>query len=371
MAASVEVANKELKGSFWILILYDVAEEIEMETLRKMVGGVPAAREPSFRHPAPGYVRFETPPIVELPEPITLTSGDEFQARIKYFDYGVVCVELEMGFSCDWSDLIRLSSRWIEAGEVELRATELVRRRLKAVEPALIQPYGSWLSEDYYVIHIAEALGTDGKLLSAADLLLQRRQQIAQLIRGESVPLSESEQKDALDASLSYYPNDLLVVGWVAALVYDNPKNAEPTIQLLEYANTQLLQYRHYDEVLTRELKAVYDRLEERGAFFRRWMLARKAEHLNAMRLDVIELTERSDNAIKFLSDMFYARAYRAASNRVGVSDYRRLVEEKLRTAGELYDFMVNEFHQARAFVLEAMVVAILIIELVDLFRGR
>lgn len=48
----------------------------------------------------------------------------------------------------------------------------------------------------------------------------------------------------------------------------------------------------------------------------------------------------------------------------------RNLVEAKLRTAGELYDFMMHEFHQARAFVLEAMVVAILVIELIHLFRA-
>jgi hypothetical protein len=68
---------------------------------------------------------------------------------------------------------------------------------------------------------------------------------------------------------------------------------------------------------------------------------------------------------------MFYARAYKMAAKRVGVTDYRNLVEEKLRTAGELYQFMVNEFHQARAFILELMVVAILVIELVHLFRGN
>ena len=98
--------------------------------------------------------------------------------------------------------------------------------------------------------------------------------------------------------------------------------------------------------------------------------MARQAEQLNAMRLEVTELTERTDNAIKFLSDMFYARAYRMAAARVGVTDYRNLVERKMRIAGDLYEFMMNEFHQARSFVLEAMVVAILVIELVHLFRG-
>ena len=171
-----------------------------------------------------------------------------------------------------------------------------------------------------------------------------------------------------LQASLSYYPSDLLVVAWVAALVYDTAEGAAPTIQLLEYANAQLLEFRHYDEVLTRVLESVYKTLEHRGGLFRRWRMAREAERLNTLRLDITELTERTDNAIKFLSDMFYARAHRIAAGRVGVPDYRHLVEEKLRTAGELYDFMMNEFHQARAFILEVLVVAILVIELFQVF---
>jgi hypothetical protein len=98
--------------------------------------------------------------------------------------------------------------------------------------------------------------------------------------------------------------------------------------------------------------------------------MARQAERLNSMRLEVTEIAERADNAIKFLSDMFYARAYRVAAARVGVNDYRFLVDEKLKIAGDLYRSMVDEFHQARAFVLEVMVVAILVIELVHLFHG-
>ena len=68
---------------------------------------------------------------------------------------------------------------------------------------------------------------------------------------------------------------------------------------------------------------------------------------------------------------MFYARAYRMAAARIGVNDYRTLVDEKLRTAGDLYQFMVDQFHQARAFLLEVMVVGILIIELAQVFWRR
>jgi hypothetical protein len=102
-----------------------------------------------------------------------------------------------------------------------------------------------------------------------------------------------------------------------------------------------------------------------------RWRLAREATRLHTVLLDVMELTERVDNAIKFLSDMFSARLYRLAASKVGVSDYKNLVNQKIQTAEELYRFMVEQFHQGRAFALELMVVIILIVEFFALFQGR
>lgn len=357
-----------LRGSFWVFVLYDVAEEIRIDALRDLVGAEPRPL-PSFKHPAPEYVRFERPPAIEIPEPVRIPSGEQFQVRIKYFDYGVMSVELRLDFEAGWDELVRLSSRWILAPEIERITAELVRNRVERALPALHIPYPTRLAEDYYIIHLREAQDDSGRLLSAADLLAQRSEQIVQIVRGESAPLAEAEQREVLQSCMSYYSSDLLVAGWVAALVYDTPEGAEPTIQLLEYANAQLLEFRHYDEVLTRVLENVYKMMEHRGGLLRRWRMGREAERLNTLRLDVRELTERTDNAIKFLSDMFYARAYRMAAARVGVTDYRDLVDEKLRTAGELYDFMMNEFHQARAFALEVMVVAILVIELAQLFH--
>lgn len=92
---------------------------------------------------------------------------------------------------------------------------------------------------------------------------------------------------------------------------------------------------------------------------------------MNRLRLEVIELTERTDNAIKFLSDMFYARAYRLAAAKVGANDYRNLVDQKLKTAGELYHFLVSEFREARSFLLELTIVIILLIELIPILRVK
>jgi len=339
--------------------------------LRRLLGAEPPARSPGFKLSAPGYVRFERPPLTEACEPVRLATGESARASIRYFDYGVVSLEVEMPFETDWPGLIALSNRWIEAGEVEQRGLKRVRDRISCLAPALRKPYVEWVDEAYYVLDLHDVHGPDGARLTAQDLLAQHGREISQVIRGETQPLSEGEQKEVLASSLSYYPTDLLVVGWLAALVYDTPEGAAPLIQLLEYANTQLLEYRRYDEILTALLKNTYTALERRGGFFSRWRLARDAEQLNRLRLDVTELTERADNAIKFLSDMFYARAYRVAAARVGAGDYRSLVDQKLHIAGELYEFMVNEFREARGFFLEVLVIVILIIELIPIFRGR
>jgi hypothetical protein len=353
-----------LTGSVWILWLYDVCEEINLEALRKIVG-VEAPREAVTRHPSPEYVRFERPPVVLRLEPIVLENGERLEGELNYYEYGVVSIKLELPFKTDWAQLIELSCRWMAAPEVEAKAGQTVGRYLEQARPALIEPRENWLSEDYTVIHLNETNET------AAELIGRHGKEIARIVRGEQAELSAEETAEILNSRLSYYPDDLLVVGWTAAFIQDTAEDAVPTIQLLEYANTQLLEFRYYDAVLSQLLKGVYRSLEKKGGFFARWRLASQAEHLNKIRLDIRELTERVDTSIKFLSDMFSARLYRLAAAKVGVEDYRILVDGKLHTAGELYEFMMDQFHQGRGFFLEMVVVIILVIELVFLFRGK
>src|SRR5262249_11743290 len=154
--------------------------------------------------------------------------------------------------------------------------------------------------------------------------------EIAQIVLGESGCLSDAERDRVLQSNMFYGPTDLVVSGWEAALIYDTAAAALPVIQILEYANSQLLEFRHYDKVLTGVLQKVYRSLQKRSGIFGRWKLAREAEWLNTIRLEVTELSERAEYAIKFLGDRFYARLYRIAADRIGVSENRNLVEQKL-----------------------------------------
>jgi hypothetical protein len=363
-SASV-VQNKALQGSVLVLIQFDVCEEINLDSLRDIFGA--RRQEASFKHPAPGYVRFQRPPVVEPVEPLILESGERLDVQIKYYDYGVLSVVFELPFSGDWDTLVRLASRWVWDTDFTSFAQKIVKQKIERARPALVKLYDNWLHEDYFVFHVRDLAGNP----SAAELLSAQGGRIAQIVRGENCPLSDGEQQEIMQSKISYYPNDLAVISWNAAFLYDSTAGAETVIQLLEYANSQLLEFRHYDELLTRELQSVYEFMDHGSTgIWARWRTAKRANRLHTVLLDVEELTERADNAIKFLSDMFSARLYKVAASKIGVSDYKNLVNQKVHTAEELYRFMVDQFHQSRAFVLELMVVIILIIDLIWLFKG-
>jgi hypothetical protein len=355
-----------LNGSVLVLIQFDVCEELRLDVLQQTMSAR-TVQQPSLKHSAPAYVRYQRPPVVEQIDALILESGERLEGDIKYYDYGVVSVVFQLPFTGDWDSLVHLASRWIWDVDFASRVEPIVRQKLERAAAAMLKPYSRWLSEDYFIFHVRDAAGTP----TAANLTRERGFQIAQVVRGDRLQLSPGECNEVMHSQISYYANDVTVIGWNAAFLYDSTAGAETAIQLLEYANSQLLEFRHYDELLTGILDSVYDTLGEKTGVLARWRLARSATQLHTVLLDVAELTEHADNAIKFLSDMFAARLYKLAAAKVGVPDYKDLVARKVKTAEELYNYMVDQFNQSRAFFLEATVVLILLIELIYLFRGR
>jgi hypothetical protein len=74
---------------------------------------------------------------------------------------------------------------------------------------------------------------------------------------------------------------------------------------------------------------------------------------------------------VKFVSDSYYALAYRAPATRASVPEYRDLVGKKLDTARELYDFMMAQFNERRLFLLEAAITNLCLLDVLLLLRGK
>jgi len=376
MTAILNLTTQDAKVSDTVLgcarlfYFYDVAEEIDLPVLRTLIAAS-GTLEKCGSAAEPPCIQFERAPVVELLEPRLTEDGSRWKVRLKYYEYGVITLELERVFELGWSPLLVSHAGWISDIRLDRHAWEVSRNCLKRVRVALSKPYNHALSERFVVVEIRPEALQSGRTAPARRLIETFGAQFAQMIRGEASELSEEETDHILQSRMSYHPEDLVVVGSEAAVVYDTPSGAGPTIEILEYATIQLLELKHYDEVLTNLLSEVYSSLEGRTGFLARWRFARAAERLGTMRLGVRKLTERIDNSKKFLSDSYSARLYRMVAARLGVPDYRRLVDDKLRIAADLYRFMMDRFHQGSAFVLELMIVIILIIDLVYLFWPR
>src|SRR5208337_1828817 len=139
---AAQPAAPPLQGAILVLIQFDVCEEIKLDQLRQIFGAR-TVQHPSMKHPAPGYVRYQRPPVVEPIETLVLESGERLEGQIKYYDYGVLSVVFELPFSGDWDTLIRLGSRWVWDVDFAGHASRIARQKLEAAAPALVKPYPS------------------------------------------------------------------------------------------------------------------------------------------------------------------------------------------------------------------------------------
>ena len=256
----------------------------------------------------------------------------------------------------------------IESPELEQRAEQACRTIATRLQLALKGYRDAFLSEDYLVYVINELQNP----MSAEELVMARGEEIATMLRGERQPLSDQEKTTILRHRISYLVDDLVVPTWNAALVYDTPGGAQAALEILEFANSQLLEFRYYDELLDDELAAIYARLQ-RPRRLESWFGARyasAARQVHALFIDVNELTDRTENALKFVGDIYAARLFALVGDRLGLNRWKANVQEKLETVDAIYRFAVEQSSMARGQFLELTVVAILALELVLILMG-
>jgi hypothetical protein len=355
-------------GHITAFYLFDISESVDLSRLGELLR-VPAARAKLAPKPAmPAYVQYQVPPVQVDGDCVGISETHGFRVRIKVFDYGVVSLALARPFSGPFRDLVTIAHGLENDDTLEAEANRICRATVDRIRPALDHLRDRFLSEDYFVFSIS---AIDG-VADAAAFLAQFGPTIAQLLRAEIEPLSEQEREEVLRHRLSYLSNDLVVPTWSSALVYDTEAGVPATLEILEYANSQLLQFRYYDELLDARLARLYKEIETtegfRGWWSRRYM--RAARRVHAVVIDVNELTDRTENALKLVGDVYAARLLALANSRLGVNAWRGSVQEKLKTLDEIYRFAVDQTSMQRGELLEAAIVAILVFELILFFLG-
>jgi len=347
--------------------LFDVAEQIDLTRLRTLIRGGETARLTS-KSTAPSYMQYQTPPVVADGDMLGIAPIDGFRARVKFFDYGVMSLALSRSFAGSWQELVAISQQYIENDALERRAEEAVRQVLARCAETMTKTHEKFLAEDYLTLAVT-GLAVPA---TAERLVAERSHELAQLLRGERAPLSHQEEEEVLRNRLSYLADDLVIPTWNGAFIYDTESGAAATLELCEFANSQLLEFRYYDELLDTELGQIYATLQKTS-----WWNSlsgrgyiKAANQLHSLFIDVNEITDRTENALKFVGDIYSARVFNLVAARLGLGRWKQSVEEKLETLDDIYRFAVEQVAISRGQFLELTIILILVFELILFFLG-
>jgi hypothetical protein len=352
-------------GSVTAFYLFDIADEIDLAAVPRALRAEPARARLEPKPYTPAYLQYQTPPLVIDAEALGIGELAESPVRVKVYDYGVVSLATSSPISGGWEELVAAGQR---LGGLEPRAAEMCQTIATRLQSTLVRGRAPDLSEDYMVFAITELT----EPIAADELIERQGEAIASLLRAERGPLSRQEREEVLRHRLSYLADDLVVPTWSSAFVYDTDTGVQAALEIFELANSQLLEFRYYDGLLDSELARIYDSLGRP-----RWLdwlggrrVVRETMELHALFIDVNELTDKTENAIKLVGDVYAARLYSLTAARLGLDRWKANVEEKLDTLDDIYRFSVEQTHMSRANFLELTIVLILILELILVFMG-
>lgn len=355
-------------GRLLIFHLLELAEEVDLGHLRR-VWADSAVGQIVPRRPQPGAaIQFRFPPVVLPLGARPLSARLAGSVRAKIFDFGVASICWEVAAPPSWEDLVDLCVEIQEDPSLESASRRILDEIRPRLAPACKSPIpDSRLIEDYFVVYVEDF----GEPTTGEELLARRGAEMAQLLRGERRELSGDERRDALRLRHSYLVDDLAVVTWNAAFIYD-PERSTEHVDILEFANAELLDLRYYDALLDRELDDIYGELQvSHGAFTRRGKYLKTSERLMRLMVEVYDLREKINNSLKIIGDMYSARIYRLIADRLKLSEWEASVDAKLRIAQQVYQVLLEELGQARFMALEIIIVLLILLETGFFVWGR
>jgi hypothetical protein len=344
--------------------LFDVAYAIDLAHAERLwAQQAKQGARSRFSGTPPKAVDFGDPPFGLVLPAVRLTmQGKPVEAGVvaRLYSFGVATLALQVqadGLSwLEFSD--RVNAVEAAAGDTDLWQALLDDLR-KQIGAAFTRPNRSELVEDYLVATVhrfadpvpASALGRDIDLVP--------------LLSGETRTLAEGARADLLSRRFSYYTDDLVVLTWDRAFIYE-PRLDTDVADVIEMANAQFLEMRYYDELLDDELPRMYDLVEEatRRVSLGPRRFAGLARRLYTLVAEVTELTEQVDNALQVTEDVYLARVYASALDLFRVKSVSAAVDRKLAIIRDTYAALYDEAASSRAGLMEGAIVVLIIVEI-------
>jgi len=373
MPDSPPIPSGELRvdqGVCIVMFAFDVARAIDLDQAEKITHSIADAdgHRETMRNSRRNPEHFDYRPLpLCITRPCTSIKASGFQTgpsiELTLYDFGAVSVAFMIPFTGLFTRLLDLGVAIYENQSLLDEARRQLDRLLADIAQALDSPQTLPIVEDYHIFHVARATLPPG-VQSVAAWIEANRALVASILRAERVPFSTQEIDEALAARLAYARDDLTLLDWNAAIVFD-PAAAD-TLSVLEFANVELLELRALDDKLDRTLDEAYQLIQQPSTIVSRFSGgAGRLHRVARLQMDAAALFEGVNNALKLLGDQYLARLYRLAALRLHLPDWDAAVLRKLGTLDSVYQKLADRQANARMELLEWIIILLIAFEVV------
>ena len=335
--------------------IYDIGREIDLDWLEQALARNYFTARTSFVRVKQKSIMIEEPPLMIQMHPIRVEREGkpfEFSVVARVFDIGAIsfCFIFENN-DAHYSTLEDIA--FLFAGQEGL--SEFYVQYLKTLGE-IIKPHikNFAINPDFYEDYTVYVTDHRDDSIDPIPLLI-----------GEKTNISPQIREEVIRNSLSYTTDDLAILSWDSALLC-NPESPTDLIDLIEFANVQVLELRYYDRELTREMEKMYDDIEhaDRLSQFRR---GRQYHAIMAKQMEtyaeISEIIEKVDNLIKVTEDVYYARVYATALKVLRSNQWSESVTRKIDVIRENYSMLSDEVRIQHSNFLEWVIIILIALE--------
>jgi hypothetical protein len=270
--------------------------------------------------------------------------GKTVQVRIKAFPPENYVAEV-------WSEVPNVFDASIDTWRTQLiRLAEDLVRKYNVLEEF----------KEEYTLYCVRGYKGDPKAF------LDERRSIVRLIKSEPLALSDQEIEETIrDGSLQYAKDDLTIVDWDGAFIFDPKGDWQETIDLLEVANVHLLRLRVLDQQLDQRLESVSSILNGMKTNISGREVNKQMALLLRTRVRSIEDFSHSARDFQLIGDWYAAKLYTLISRKLHLDDWRISLRDELDNLNGLYHAAADHFGvsaQTRAARVEQLLWFVLLL---------
>jgi hypothetical protein len=300
--------------------------------------------------------------VTEEADPVTLGPFTTLPAvDMLVYDFGALSVCYTIPLRGSFADLLTLSESLYDNAALLADSRQRVVHLVSVIRSAVTRAAIADFVETYSIFEISSL---DPPL--PPDVIFESHaHETAQILRSERAALSTEEVRDATAHRISFGPDDLAVIDWEAAILFD--RDAVDVRDVLEFANVELLEMRWLDQQLDAALDRAYEALSRQT--WRRLVTpggtGTDVRRIGAMQVESAILFEGVNNALKLLGDQYLARVYRLASERFHLAEWDGSILRKLETLESIYQKMSDFASTRRMEVLEWIIILLITFSIV------